>query len=865
MKNYQTEFLSQYISNLRISKSVSRLAYQSGNALYLNNKCTLISREGTRYSFTVADEHQDFQTHIDFSVSEKRLELQCNCKSVDFCSHKVATLIQLHEDISQELGAAPQAGMKYTREGMIKRVIAERELKANTEKYQIDYSDNMFGEHLITNSQNKSYKLTFYNFETKQGYCSCPDHQTNKLATCKHLLFAFDDFRKRYTETDLVKQNFPFVEVYLHPLHDYRVAWFFPGKLPGDLLELLNRYFDENQILSNKKLLDFQNFLREAQSHKLINIRPEVVQKVQKAAEVQALKTLQSTTDLNFADLKISLYPFQKEGVEFIVFNKSVILADEVGLGKTIQAILAAQFKKNLFNVRSTLIICPDSLIQHWEQEIQKAGNETSLLVKESADLFSREAYFKIIGFDDFMRLSPTFESFEPDMLIIDEAQKISNFDSDLVRIIRRVNRQHLLIITDSKPQNNLMQFYTMVGLIDSKMLAPLWEFSYQHCLFDSQIVDKVVGYYNQENIARRLQTILLRRENEEVASQLQKISPIIIPVNLKESQQIQQQKMAEEALFFLNKELLTVYDFQNVKQLLIQLKEFASLVLLPKQNQGFSAKFLEFSHFLLEKINITQVARKGIVFAEKEEARRQLIRFFKENHIPASLIEKGQSPEEQKAVFSRFQQSEQSAFIVSKEGVFEDLPPADLLIYYDFSLNQKALEKRYALLQQQNAIKPASVIHFINRNSLEYGLAQLIKENRGFFKEIALLLSRQQEIFELSDQAKEELKKIILNLVGNKGKFFRKSSSGQISLFSPSQEKGLLSLSGEEHKVFELPQIKKNTATEAEQIEKLLRDGYDFLAGLYKLKTGEDIPWKAEELDVKMEASEIVIRIKRK
>jgi hypothetical protein len=404
-----------------------------------------------------------------------------------------------------------------------------------------------------------------------------------------------------------------------------------------------------------------------------------------------------------------------------------------------------------------------------------------------------------------------------------------------------------------------------MVGLIDSKMLAPLWEFSYQHCLFDSQIVDKVVGYYNQENIARRLQTILLRREKEEVASQLQKISPIIIPVNLKESQQIQQQKMAEEVLFFLNKELLTVYDFQNVKQLLIQLKEFASLVLLPKQNQGFSAKFMEFSHFLLEKINITQGVRKGIVFAEKGEARRQLMRFFKENHIPASLIEKGQSPEEQKAVFSRFQQSEQSAFIVSKEGVFEDLPPADLLIYYDFSLNQKALEKRYALLQQQNAIKPASVIHFINRNSLEYGLAQLIKENRGFFKEIALLFSQQQEIFELSDQAKEELKKIILNLVGNKGKFFRKSSSGQISLFSPSQEKGLLSLSGEEHKVFELPQIKKNTATEAEQIDKLLRDGYDFLAGLYKLKTGEDIPWKAEELDVKMEEDEIVIRIKRK
>jgi hypothetical protein len=79
MKNYQTEFLSQYISNLRISRSLSRLAYRAGNDLYLNNQCVLQSREGEHFAYTVEDNYQDFQTDIYFddnSPSSRRPDAQ---------------------------------------------------------------------------------------------------------------------------------------------------------------------------------------------------------------------------------------------------------------------------------------------------------------------------------------------------------------------------------------------------------------------------------------------------------------------------------------------------------------------------------------------------------------------------------------------------------------------------------------------------------------------------------------------------------------------------------------------------------------------------------------------------------------------
>lgn len=863
MKNYQTEFLSEYINNLRISRTISRLAYQTGNALYLNNQCVLQSREGEHFAYTVEDNYQDFHTDIFFDFSDKKVEMQCNCNAEGYCSHKVSALLQLHEDLSQELNEKPKVGMKYTRDGMITRVMAEREEKAKNESFQLDFADNIYGEHLITNQQNRSYKLTFYDFDKEQGYCSCPDHRTNKLGTCKHLIYAFDTFKNQYSNKPIPAQDFPFLEIFLHPLKDYRIAWFYPGKLDQEMKALLQPYFKEEQFVSSKNLIGFHSFLKEAEKHKFIKIRPEVISKIQKEADKQSLIDLKSNTQLDYNKTDISLYPYQKEGVEFIVFRKGALLADEVGLGKTIQAIVAAKFKKDLFNLQSALIVCPDSLIQHWEQEIQKMGSESCLIAKESADLFDITVYFKIIGFDDFARLSFVFDNYAPDFLIIDEAQKISNFDSDLVRIIRRVKRRHLLIITDSKPENHLMQFYTMVGLVDDTALTPLWEFSYQHCLFDSQVLDKITGYYNQETIPRRIDSILLRREKEDVISQLQKINRLIVPVNFSESIQEIHQKLIVESLFLLNKKLKTKFGWQNIAQQLNQLKAISSLVFSVKQTNNFSAKLSEFKHFLLEKINFIESDKKLIVFAEKDEGRKQLSRFFKELRIFSEIINPLQSEEEIRTVFNRFKNNNSPSVLILQEGSIDLLPSADVLIYYDLSLDQRAVENRYIYLQQQSAVKPPILVHFLSKDSLEYGLHQLITEKIQVYEEIEEFLLQEDEDAELSREAQNRLKSILQGLLKESNFGIKKDKTGQTLLFPFGDENKTLSLSGEEHKAFERPKIEKVAVDN--NLDKLVQDAHSFLSGLYTIQTGKELPWKAEDISLNVSDEEIIFRIKRK
>jgi hypothetical protein len=874
MKNHPSEFISEYISKLQISKNISRLAYQVGNALYLNNQCVLQSREGEHFAYTVEDNYQDFNTDIFYDIEEKKIEIQCNCNAEGFCSHKVSSLLQLHEDLSQEVDQEEKVGMKYTRDGMIKRVMAERQEKAVKEKFQLEFADNIYGEHLIYNQRNTFYKLTFYDFEKKLGYCSCPDHQTNKLGSCKHLIYAFDAFDKHFQDKAIPAQDFPFLEIFLHPLKDYRISWFYPGPLNHDIKALLSQYFDKEQLFTSRDLIHFQSFIQKAQRYKFIKIRPEVLAKIKKEKEKNALLELKQNTHLNFESLNFNLYPYQKEGVEFLVFNKGAILADEVGLGKTIQAIVAAHFKKELFNLQSVLIVCPNSLIHHWENEIKKTGISKFSLIEKETDFYQKTNDFKLISFTNFSKFAKAFKTYSPDILIIDEAQKISNFNSDLVHIIKQVKRRHLLIITDSQPENHLMQFYTMVGLIDNTVLTPLWEFSYQHCLFDSQVLDKVVGYYNQEHIANKIQSILIRREKKEVFNQLQKINRLRVPVNLNQSQQEQQQRQISEALFLLNKKLKTRFDWQNIASQLKEMKALSSQVLFSNQNHDASAKFQEFKHFLLEKINLNLNSQKIIVFAEKDESRKQLAHFFRENKTAVHLLKYSQSEEEREACFYRFRQDKKSAVIILREGQAERLPEASVFIYYDFSLDQNAVENRYIRLQQQSVANPPSIIHFISQDALENGFFRLQEEKPLIYEEIADFLIQSDQEAELSREAQSKIKTILQSLQSEEIDNDKSQKSRQTQLFGTDSNQQNISLSGEEHKAFEINAAKQKVesakiidqdkAEETLKIKKILHDAHVLVAGLYALQNPEGLPWKEEDIDLKINDREIILKIKR-
>jgi SNF2 family DNA or RNA helicase len=91
------------------------------------------------------------------------------------------------------------------------------------------------------------------------------------------------------------------------------------------------------------------------------------------------LPLLQRPINLNLGivvDLPSNLYGFQTKGVEFLLDTETVLLGDDMGTGKTVQAAVALRILFQTGKIRTALIICPVSVIPNWSRELEKwAGN----------------------------------------------------------------------------------------------------------------------------------------------------------------------------------------------------------------------------------------------------------------------------------------------------------------------------------------------------------------------------------------------------------------------------------------------------------------------------------------------------------
>lgn len=280
------------------------------------------------------------------------------------------------------------------------------------------------------------------------------------------------------------------------------------------------------------------NFIQEASPFEHLRIRPEVIEKVEAAFEKRMLESLQKAYSPDFSPIKAELYPYQKEGILFALFRKTAVIADEMGLGKTVQAIGTAILKKNIFDFTKTLIICPASLKEQWKKEIEKFSDEQALVIQGTPDervqQYNDPAYFFfIINYETVLRDQVVINQAGFDLLILDEAQRWKNYETKTAASLSRIIVKHKLAITGTPIENRLIDIYSVMGILDPQFFGPLWEFSYQHCLFDPEKPNKINGYYNLQILNKKLDEILIRREKQNVLDQLPDLRQITIPVNL--------------------------------------------------------------------------------------------------------------------------------------------------------------------------------------------------------------------------------------------------------------------------------------------------------------------------------------------
>jgi len=734
MEQHQ-EFLSKYIKDIQISGKLNRMVYQRGKQLFELGHCHLLSSSTDEYKYLIKDDYQDFQSKIIFN--KQKIKLHCSCKSTAVCSHAFAALNQALQDMSRSAQVSKEGAVKYSREGMIKRVLAEREIRAKQENYSIDFSDNIYGEHRLFNEQGKVYNISFYHFKNRQGYCSCPDYQTNKLETCKHLMFAFNEFEKQFDGLSLPKQSYPFLEIIRHPLFDYQISWFYPHTPPKEVQGILSDFFDEQQLYKPQEKQNLHLFIEQIQQFKSVKIRPEVKIYIDDYFEEKSLLDQFKGKTFKADLLNKSIYPFQQEGIEFLSSKRGSILADEIGLGKTVQALGAALHKIEILGFEKVKIVCPKQLTDHWETELKKWIPPIFL------------SHFETESFNEINPLQAV------DLLIIDEAQKISDYDSRLLQELQQINYHHILLITDSKLENSLMKFHAISGLISQYLLTPLWELTYKHCLYNPIDLEETVAYYNLDHLHNLLKNIYLRREKSDITEQLPEVDQVLIPVVLDDEQKKEQSNWSKELIALQEKKRISSYDILKSKNILKQLLHLGQYTTLVSPQKKGSPKLKEFQHFINHKLDL-KPGESVIIFAQNTLVQQQLksllqnerksVQILSENHkdFPKNLH-----------------------YFITTEVLQKELPLAHHYIYFHLPNDTSFINQRKKMLEEsRSGIQQSRIYLFETAYSLESVFNRWTDSKPYLLTQLIDFLSGDKHVKKLGLRLQEELGHVLKSFI---------------------------------------------------------------------------------------------------
>lgn len=194
-------------------------------------------------------------------------------------------------------------------------------------------------------------------------------------------------------------------------------------------------------------------------------------------------------------DAQVDLTPHQLEAALFAFkspLSKGAILADEVGLGKTIEAgiILSQNWAEHK---RKLLVICPANLRKQWSSELQeKFSLESVILEKRSFDAILETGNLNPFTTDKIVICSyqfakakaPYIKHTDWDLVIIDEAHRLRNVykpTNKISNIIKlAIESRKKILLTATPLQNSILELYGLVSIIDDYVFGDLKSFKTQ-------------------------------------------------------------------------------------------------------------------------------------------------------------------------------------------------------------------------------------------------------------------------------------------------------------------------------------------------------------------------------------------------
>lgn len=602
----------------------------------------------------------------------------------------------------------------------------------------------LFSDFRVTSTSSRPYVVQIHDMHQRRFSCGCMDHRINGLGTCKHVEAVLWQLEKRLGKgwTSACDAGSDRAEIVLDRTRDTLVALGARKQLPTRLKGL---FLPDGGLSPSCTPEEAHEALAATKggSIRLSHLIPLWLERRRMAGDRTRLRRDYEQAIVQGVEppqvTLMPLYPYQREGMLHLAFNGRALLADEMGLGKTIQAIAACALLHKMGKARRVLVVTPASLKTEWEEQIRRFTTlDLQILyggrAQRNRHYHAAAPFFTLMNYEqvrsDVLDIN---ERLAPDIVVLDEAQRIKNWASNTARSIKLLRAPHAFVLTGTPLENRIDELYSLVDFLDPEVFGSLFRFNREFYVLDEK--GRPAGYRNLLNLHERVRPLMLRRRKNEVEDELPDRTDEnrFVPMTEEQAAAYEgpQSEVAQLAAM-AKRRPLRKQEHERLMMNLAKMRMICDSVHILDPEMRECPKLDELRSILEDCL--AEPAVKVIIFSEWVRM-LDLVRGLLDEMGISHAIHTGKiSQKRRRAEILAFKQAPACRVLLCTEsgGAGLNLQNASVVINCDLPWNPAKLEQRIARAWRKHQTRPVTVINLVTENSIEHGMLETLAMKQG-------------------------------------------------------------------------------------------------------------------------------------
>ena len=442
------------------------------------------------------------------------------------------------------------------------------------------------------------------------------------------------------------------------------------------------------------------------------------------------------------------------------------LLADEVGLGKTIEAglILSEYLARGM--IQSILVLTPASLVSQWQQELAEKFNVNTVTTDDKQLQQNPEEFWtshhRIIASLNTAK-SPKHYPYVTqrnwDLVIVDEAHHLKNRSTLNWKLVNALNKRFILMLTATPVQNSLVELFNLLTLLKPGLLKTEASFKKEYVSSSNGRIPK-----NPEKLRALMREVMVRNTRSLVDIKLPKRFATTITVTPTSSEQKLYQDLTEylrsqdNNLDKFSRTNLLMRAGSSSRALTDSLKNLAKRLpsdeLKTLVKRASQIKQVEKAIALVNLLK--QSKQKTIVFTTHKATSAYLAETLQSAGIPFAEFLGDMSLKEKDAAIEAFRDTVSVLLASETGGEGRNIQFANSIVNYDLPWNPMKIEQRIGRIHRIGQTQDVFIFNFCQKDSIEEYILRILHDKINMFElvvgEIETILGNVDDEFDFSE-----------------------------------------------------------------------------------------------------------------